>query len=554
MSELLIPTDTIAAIATPPGRGGVGIVRVSGKNLSPLILGVTGRKTLPPRQAVFTAFYDAQQRVLDQGLALFFSAPHSYTGEDVLELHGHGGLAVMRALLERCLELGARLAQPGEFTRRAFLNDKLDLAQAEAVADLIDATTGMAARAAARSLSGAFSAEVQQLVDVLTETRMHVEASLDFPEEDLDSVLDPKIAARVAALTENIEALIARARAGALLREGLTVVLIGAPNVGKSSLLNRLAREEAAIVTPIPGTTRDTIERQIALGGIPLTVVDTAGLRDTDDTIEKIGIARTWDAIERADLALFLTDAQHMQETALPATDAAILARLPEAMPRILVCNKSDLLAAPVAIAPSLIEAVRAASVQAHTLFSLPPGGGGCPEEAGEGANENPPLQGGKIPSPSRGGLGWGWVDKDGFSSPSPPTPLPQGERGAKRSSSSQDSAHLNRKRVSALRAVSISAKTGAGLDALEDAVLDAVGVAHLTEDTFLARARHLEALQQARHALREAARELAAASPALELAAEQLRLAQEALASITGAFTADDLLGVIFSRFCIGK
>ncbi|MCL2296994.1 MAG: tRNA uridine-5-carboxymethylaminomethyl(34) synthesis GTPase MnmE [Proteobacteria bacterium] len=463
MPELLT-TDIIAAIATPPGRGGVGIVRVSGKGLSSLILGVTGRKTLPPRQAVHTAFYDAQQRVLDQGLALFFAAPQSYTGEDVLELHGHGGVAVMRALLERCLELGARLAQPGEFTRRAFLNDKLDLAQAEAVADLIDAATGMAARAAARSLSGAFSAEVQQLVDALVETRMHVEASLDFPEEDLDSVLDPKVAARVAVLTENIDALLARARAGALLREGLTVVLIGAPNVGKSSLLNRLAREEAAIVTPIAGTTRDTIERQIALGGIPLTVVDTAGLRDTDDAIEKIGIARTWAAIERADLALFLTDAQHMQDTALPATDAAILARLPETMPRILVCNKSDLLSALVAIAPSFVDAVHA------------------------------------------------------------------------------------------LRMVSISAKTGDGLDALENAVLDAVGVAHLTEDTFLARARHLEALQRARHALHDAAQELAGACPALELAAEQLRLAQEALDSITGAFSADDLLGVIFSRFCIGK
>jgi tRNA modification GTPase len=464
MSEPFSRSDTIAAIATPPGRGGVGIVRVSGKDLTPLIAGITGHKTLPSRQAVLTAFYDTQQRVLDQGLALFFAAPHSYTGENVLELHGHGGVAVMRSLLERCLELGARLAQPGEFTRRAFLNDKLDLAQAEAVADLIDAVTGAAARAAARSLSGAFSAEVQQLVDALIETRMHVEAGLDFPEEDLDGMLDPQVAARVASLTEAVDALIVRARAGALLREGLTVVLIGAPNVGKSSLLNRLAREEAAIVTPIAGTTRDTIERQIALGGIPLTVVDTAGLRDTDDAIEKIGIARTWETIHRADLALFLTDAQHMQETALPATDAAILARLPETMPRILVCNKSDLLSTPVSVAPSLVDAVRA------------------------------------------------------------------------------------------LRAVSVSAKTGAGLDALEDAVLAAVGVAHLTEDTFLARTRHLEALQHARHALRDAAQELAAAFPAPELAAEQLRLAQEALASITGAFSADDLLGVIFSRFCIGK
>ncbi|MDR2710390.1 MAG: tRNA uridine-5-carboxymethylaminomethyl(34) synthesis GTPase MnmE [Burkholderiales bacterium] len=468
MPHPLPPSDTIAAIATPPGRGGVGIVRVSGKDLSALISGVTGRKNLPPRQAVFTPFYDAQQRVLDQGLALFFAAPHSYTGEDVLELHGHGGVAVMRALLERCLELGARLAQPGEFTRRAFLNDKLDLAQAEAVADLIDAATGTAARAAARSLSGAFSAEVQQLAEALIETRMHIEASLDFPEEELDSVLDPFVAARVVTLTENIEALLTRARAGALLREGLTIVLIGAPNVGKSSLLNRLAREEAAIVTPIAGTTRDTIARQIALGGIPLTIVDTAGLRDTDDAIEKIGITRTWEAIERADLALFLIDAQHVQEATLPATDAAILSRLPEAMPRILVCNKSDLLPTSVAdvgqLAPTLINTVHA------------------------------------------------------------------------------------------LRSVNISAKTGDGLDALEDAMLDAVGVAHLTEDTFLARARHLEALQQARQVLRDATQELATSTPALELAAEQLRLAQETLASITGEFSADDLLGVIFSRFCIGK
>jgi tRNA modification GTPase len=452
---------TIAAIATPPGRGGIGIVRVSGANLDALLTGIAG--SVPPaRVATFAIFRDASGAALDQGLVLHFPAPHSYTGETVVELHGHGGPAVLRLLLARCVELGARLAEPGEFTKRSFLNGKLDLAQAESVADLIDAATTTAVRAAARSLAGEFSREVHALVAALIELRMYTEATLDFPEEEVEFLREGDVARKLAAIRADLERVLARARTGALLREGLTVVLVGRPNVGKSSLLNQLAREEAAIVTPIPGTTRDAVERVIEIAGIPLTVVDTAGLRDTDDIVERIGIERTWVAVERADLVVLLVDARDSAQ-ALDRDDQAILARLPAGLPRIVVHNKTDL----AGIAP------RAQSVD---------------------------------------------------------------ETGTSR------------------RHVWLCAKSGDGLALLEREVLTLVGVEGVTEDTYLARARHVAALRDAADHLAVAQDHIATRPPPIELFAEELRQAQKALAAITGEFTADDLLGVIFGQFCIGK
>ena len=451
------PAVTIAAIATPPGRGGVGIVRVSGADLDAIVRGIVGR-VLAPRTATHAVLRGARGEPLDEGLALLFPAPASYTGETVLELQGHGSPAALRLVLARCLELGACLAAPGEFTRRAFLNGKLDLAQAESVADLIDAHTSAAARAAARSLTGEFSREVRALVDAVTELRMLTEATLDFPEEDIEFVREADAAGRLARLSGRLAGLLARAATGARLNEGLTVVLAGRPNVGKSSLLNRLVREEAAIVTPIPGTTRDTVERQVEVGGIPVTVVDTAGLRATEDAVEKIGIERTWAAIDRADLALVLVDARDAQPV-LDAEDAAIVARLPMRLPRVVVHNKTDL----ADVAP------RRSAVDGRTHI---------------------------------------WL----------------------------------------------SALTGAGMHLLEHEMLAVAGVASAAEDTFIARARHVEALREAATHLARATAHIEACAPPLELFAEELREAQDALSSITGEFTPDDLLGVIFSRFCIGK
>jgi tRNA modification GTPase len=452
---------TIAAIATPPGRGGVGIVRVSGAGIDALITGVAGQVPMP-RVATVATFRDAAGAPLDVGLALHFPAPHSYTGEEVFELHGHGGPAVLRLLLARCVELGARIAEPGEFTKRAFLNGKLDLAQAEGVADLIDAATSTAARAAARSLTGEFSREVRALVDALTELRMYTEAMLDFPEEDIEFLRAGDVVAKLAAMRAALAGILARARTGALLREGLSVVLVGRPNVGKSSLLNALAREEAAIVTPVAGTTRDTVERRVEIAGIPLMIVDTAGLRETEDAVEKIGIARTWAAVERADLVLLLVDARDAAD-ALDAEDRAILARLPAGLPQLVVHNKADL----ADIAPMLE----------------------MREEAGR-----------------------------------------------------------------TRRHVWLSAKSGAGVGLLEREVLALVGIEGTTEDTFLARERHLLALQAASAHLDAAAAHVALVPPPLEFLAEELREAQQDLSAITGEFSADDLLGVIFGRFCLGK
>jgi tRNA modification GTPase len=449
-----IATERIAAIATPAGRGGIGIVRLSGPDLSRVIEGVVGR-ALKPRVATSTDFVGAHGETLDHGLALYFPAPASYTGETVLELHGHGGPAVLAQILRRCLDLGARLAQPGEFTKRAFLNGKIDLAQAEGVADLIDAATATAARAAARSLSGAFSAEVHALVDGLTELRMFTEATLDFPEEDIEFMHAADAAGKLASLRQRLDSIAARSRQGSLLREGLDVVLIGQPNVGKSSLMNQLAGDDVAIVTPHAGTTRDAIRSTVEIRGIPLHVIDTAGLRDSADPIERIGIERTWAATARADLALIVTDARDPDD----GGDAAIVARLPDSLRRIVIRNKIDL------------------------------------------ANI-----------------------------------------GAKRS----DAAGITE--------VWLSAKTGDGVELLRETMLAAAGAHEDMEGTFLARARHLQAIGAAGTQLEAAARHLHTSPPPLELFAEELRGAQQSLSTITGEVGADDLLGMIFSRFCIGK
>ena len=456
---------TIAAIATPPGRGGVGIVRVSGTSLEALIAGVGGAVPVP-RMATVTTFRDAAGAPLDQGLALYFPAPNSYTGESVLELHGHGGPAVLRLILARCIELGARIAEPGEFTKRAFLNGKLDLVEAESVADLIDASTATAARAAARSLTGVFSQQIHAMVEALIELRMYTEATLDFPDEDIEFLRAGDVVAKLSAIRETLAQVLARAATGALLREGLTVVLVGRPNVGKSSLLNALAREEAAIVTPVAGTTRDTVERRVEIAGIPLTIVDTAGLRDTADPVEAIGIERAWAAIERADLVLLLVDARAGAD-ALDAEDQDILARLPPGMARVVVHNKADL----ARIVPMSALREHGGSARRHV-----------------------------------------WISAN------------LGDTGS------------------------------AGIDLLEKEVLAVVGAQAATEDTFLARERHVHALREASGHLAAASTQLASAPPAIELFAEELRDAQRALSAITGEFTADDLLGVIFGRFCIGK
>lgn len=329
--------DPIAAIATAPGRGGVGVVRISASDIGPFAMGLLGR--LPePRHATFASFLGADGSVQDQGIALYFPAPHSFTGENVLELQGHGGPVVLNLILQRCIELGARLAQPGEFSRRAFLNGKLDLAQAEAIADLIDAASAEAARSAVRSLSGAFSARIAELVEALTRLRLLVEATLDFPEEEIDFLRDADAFGRLDRIDVSLAAVRAQAKQGALLREGLTVVLIGQPNVGKSSLLNQLAGFDAAIVTEIAGTTRDTVREAIQIQGVPLHIIDTAGLRDTDDPVEQQGIARTWAAVEHADVALLLVDVAH----GLGEHEAVILERLP-GVKQLIIHNKIDL-------------------------------------------------------------------------------------------------------------------------------------------------------------------------------------------------------------------
>lgn len=442
--------DTIAAVATAPGRGGIGVVRISGYGLEDVANAIVG-KPLRPRFASLSNFYDQDGSVIDQGIALYFPAPHSFTGEDVLELQGHGGNAVMQRLLKRCLALGARLAEPGEFTKRAFINDKLDLAQAESVADLIDAASEEAAKSAVRSLQGEFSHAVREIVGRLIDLRLLVEASIDFPDEDIDFLQAADAAGKLSHIQSQLQSLLAKAKQGSLLREGVHVVLVGQPNVGKSSLLNQLAGDEVAIVTAIAGTTRDTVREEIEIQGVPFHIIDTAGLRDTSCEVEQIGIARTWAAVGKASLALLLLDSRE----GVSPQDEAILGRLPPKLPVLRIYNKIDLV----------------------------------PRESG--------------------------MEQEG---------------GVTR--------------------IYVSAKNGAGMDLLQQSLLRLAGWEQTGEGAFMARERHLRALEQAHLNLESAADNW----HQLEFFAEELKLAQNTLSSITGEFGADDLLGEIFSRFCIGK
>ena len=449
--------DPIVAIATAPGRGAVGMVRVSGKDLS-LVIAAICRRALQPRLATYLPFLDAAGDAIDKGLAIYFPAPHSYTGEDVLELQAHGGPVVLQLLLARCLQAlpALRVAQPGEFTQRAFLNDKIDLAQAEAISDLIDASTETAARSAARSMSGEFSKAVNALLAQLIHLRMLVEATLDFPEEDIDFLQSADAQGQLQRLQTTLATILRNAQQGSILREGIKIVIAGQPNAGKSSLLNALAGAELAIVTPVAGTTRDKVSQLIQIDGVPLHVVDTAGLREALDEVEKIGVERAWAEIQSADAVLFLHDLTQRDTTDYTAADAsiqlALALKLPLKTPIIDVWNKVD---------------------------AAPP---------------------------------------------------------------------------SDMAGVVISAKTGYGLQALREQLLRTVGWQSAPEGLFMARERHVRALEKVDDHLVKAALQFHATSPALDLLAEDLRQAQLHLSEITGQFTPDDLLGEIFSKFCIGK
>jgi tRNA modification GTPase len=446
-------TDTIAAVATPPGRGGVGMVRVSGPLVPSIATELLG-DVPEPRRAALRTFRDAAGDMLDSGLALYFPGPNSFTGEDVLELHGHGGPVVMDMLLARVLSLGARNAQPGEFTQRAFLNDKLDLTQAEAIADLIDSGSSQAARAALRSLQGEFSVAVHSLTEAVTETRMHVEAAIDFPEEEVDFLADNVLHARINASIDLCEQITAKAQQGALLRDGMTVVIAGRPNAGKSSLLNRLAGYEAAIVTDIPGTTRDVLRERIHIDGMPLHIADTAGLREDADIVEAEGIRRAHTEMTRADRILYVIDASRALDD---ETMQAELAALPQDIPVSVILNKIDL-----------------AKTASRYEQSRPP-------------------------------------------------------------------------------RLHVSATTGEGIDLLREHLKECMGFQGAGTGTISARRRHLDALDRASAHLHESQRQLLERR-AGELMAEELRQAQQCLAEITGEFTSDDLLGRIFTTFCIGK
>jgi tRNA modification GTPase len=458
-------SSPIAAIATAPGRGGIGVVRLSGKGIAsliPALCRLPAGAALQARHATYTAFVRADGSMIDQGLAIYFQGPHSYTGEDVLELQGHGGPVVLQMLLARCLEaggeIGLRLAQPGEFTHRAFLNDKLDLAQAEAVADLIEAATEAAAKSASQSLSGLFSNAIHALVEQVVHLRMLVEATLDFPEEEIDFLEKSDARGQLARIRSNLEQVFNQAAQGAMLRDGLNIVLAGQPNVGKSSLLNALAGADVAIVTAIAGTTRDKVSETIQIEGVPINVIDTAGIReeeDANDEVERIGIARTWAAVKTADVIMHVLDANRGPTLA----DEHFLARFPEGVPVVRVWNKIDL------------------------------------------SGHRPNIE------------------------------------------QLDDATHIY-----------LSALDHVGIDLLRAELLRLAGWQQTGESLYLARERHLIALKAAHQHLENAAELAAKDDQALDLFAEELRLTQERLNSITGEFTSDDLLGVIFSRFCIGK
>lgn len=450
--------ETIAAIATAPGRGGVGIVRVSGPRAKALAITLSGREPTP-RHAHYGPFHADDGEVIDEGLMLFFPGPHSFTGEDVLELQGHGGPVVLDMLLQRCVELGVRLARPGEFSERAFLNDKLDLAQAEAIADLIEASSTQAARNAVRSLQGEFSRHVHELTEKLIQLRIYVEAAIDFPEEEIDFLADGHVLQLLNGVRQELSTVLHQAGQGALLRDGMTVVIAGLPNAGKSSLLNALAGREAAIVTDIAGTTRDVLREHIQIDGMPLHVVDTAGLRNTEDAVERIGVERAIEAIRNADRVLLVVDA-HAPDSADPlAAWPSLLETAPDPARTTLIRNKADLTGEPVNLATA-----------------------------------------------------------------------PDGQV-----------------------ILTLSAKSGTGLDALRQHLKQCMGYEQTTESSFSARRRHLDALRQAEAHLEHGHAQLTLAG-AGELLAEDLRQAQKALGEITGAFSSDDLLGRIFSSFCIGK
>ena len=448
MAKVTEIIDTIAAIATPSGRGGVAIIRVSGPQVPYIAEKILG--DIPkPFIASHRLFKDKRKQTLDDGVALFFPCPKSFTGEDVLELQGHGGHIVMDMLLERCLELGARIARPGEFSERAFLNDKLDLTQAEAIADLIDSGSEQAARSALRSLQGDFSKAINSLLIKMIEMRVYVEAALDFPEEEIDFLADESVMVRMNSIKRQLADITSKATQGSLLRNGLNLVIIGEPNAGKSSLLNVLSGNDSAIVTDIAGTTRDTLHESINLDGMPLHLVDTAGLRESDDVVEKIGIERAWQAVKKADIALLL-----LGESQTVTKSEKIIKKLPDTLPLLIVQNKIDL--------------------------------------------------------------------------------------------SSEDAGKRNEK-------IYISAKNNIGIDLLKEELKQRMGFQDNSEDIFIARRRHLRALKNTKQLVTNAEIQLVEFN-AGELMAEELRLAQDELGKITGKFTSDDLLGEIFSSFCIGK
>lgn len=451
-------SDTIAAIATAPGRAGVGIVRVSGPRARTIGISLSGIEPMP-RHAHYQSFFANDGEVLDQGLLLFFPGPHSFTGEDVLELQGHGGPVVLDLLLQRCIELGARQARPGEFSERAFLNDKLDLAQAEAIADLIEASSAQAARNAVRSLQGEFSRRIQLVTEQLIQLRMHVEAAIDFPEEEIDFLADGRILALVDTVRDRLADVLREAGQGALLRDGMTVVIAGRPNAGKSSLLNALAGRETAIVTDVAGTTRDVLREHIHIDGMPLHIVDTAGLRETTDQVERIGVKRALQAIDEADRILLVVDATAPEADNAFALWTEFLQTRPDPQRVTLIRNKADLSGEPSAL---------------HTTAE------------------------GQV-------------------------------------------------------TVALSAQTGTGIDLLREHLKACMGYEQTLESGFSARRRHLDALHRAADALEHGRAQLVLAG-AGELLAEDLRQAQQALGEITGTFSSDDLLGRIFSSFCIGK